>query len=111
MTAGQQAENQEMNKFQFLSYAQEVIFEAGCLAQLGQAVEHFGLQRLMLITSRSIRQAGHVKTVEAALGNRFVAVFDEVDPHVQDVQVEEVLALATETKVDGLIGMGGGSPI
>jgi alcohol dehydrogenase class IV len=100
-----------MNKFRFLSYAQEVIFEVGALAQLGQAVEHFGLERLMLITSRSIQAAGHAKTVETALGNRFVAVFDHVDPHVQDVQVDEVLSLAVETKVDGFIGLGGGSPI
>lgn len=100
-----------MDKFRYLSYAQEVIFQAGSLAQLGQAVERFGLQRLMLITSRSVRENGHVKAVEKILGNRFVAVFDEVRPHVQDVQVDEVLRLALETRVDGLIGMGGGSPL
>jgi len=100
-----------MEKFQLLFYAQEVVFEAGALAKLGEAVERFGLQRLMLIASPSIRAAGHVQTVEAALGNRFVAVFDETRQHVQDVQVDEVLRLATETKVDGLIGLGGGSPI
>jgi alcohol dehydrogenase len=100
-----------MDKFSFLSFAQEVIFEAGALTQLGQAVERFGLERLLLITSRSVQAAGHGKTVEAALGNRFVAVFDQVDQHVQDTQVDEVLSLAAETQVDGLIGLGGGSPI
>ena len=100
-----------MDKFSFLSFAQEVIFEAGALTQLGQAVERFGLERLLLITSRSVQAAGHGKTVEAALGNRFVAVFDQVDQHVQDTQVDEVLSLAAENKVDGLIGLGGGSPI
>lgn len=100
-----------MEKFHLLSYAQEIVFEAGSLARVGEAVEHFGLERLLLITSPSIRAGGHIRTIEAALGNHLVAVFDHVEQHVQDTQVDEVLALAAETKVDGLIGLGGGSPI
>ena len=100
-----------MDQFRYLSYAQEVIFQTGSLALLGQAVERFGWQRLLLCTSRSVRAAGHVEIVAAALGSRLVAVYDEVRPHVQDVQLEEALALAEANKTDAVIGMGGGSPI
>ena len=100
-----------MDEFHYNSYAQEVIFGAGSLKQLREAVEHFGRQRFMLCTNHSMRVAGYVASVETILGERLVAVFDQVHPHVQDVQVKELLAIADEKNVDAFIGMGGGSPI
>ncbi len=100
-----------MDRYRYVSNAQEVIFSPGSLGHLGQAVERFGWQRLLLLTGRSLKAAGHVKSVQAALGRKLVAVFDQVQPHVQDVQVEEIQALAAGKKVDAVIGLGGGSPI
>jgi alcohol dehydrogenase class IV len=97
--------------YRYVSHAQEVIFGSGSLARLSQAVDGFGWRRLMLCTSRSVRAGGHVASVEAALGDRLVATFDRVQPHVQDVQVAEALALAGQAEVDALIGLGGGSAI
>jgi alcohol dehydrogenase class IV len=100
-----------MDKFHYVSYAQEVIFGVGSLARLSEVIERFGWQRLMLCTNHSMRTGGQAVSVEAALGNCLVAVFDQVKPHVQDVQVDEVLVYALEKEVDAVIGMGGGSPI
>jgi maleylacetate reductase len=100
-----------MEEFRYVSYAQEVIFASGALAQLGEAVERFGWKRLILCTSRSMKANGSVSAIQTALGERLVAQFDYVKPHVQDVQVEEAFALAKEHNVDAVIGMGGGSPI
>jgi alcohol dehydrogenase class IV len=100
-----------MNEFRYTSYAQEIIFGPGSLERLGEAVERFGWQRLMLCTSHSVRATGHVAEIKSILGIRLVADFDQVQPHVQDTQVEKVLSLATKKKVDAIIGMGGGSPI
>lgn len=100
-----------MDEFRYVSYAQEVIFASNSLARLGEAVERFGWRRLMLCTSRSARANGQVDKVVSILGDRLVAVFDHVQPHVQDMQVDETLALANKNKVDAVIGMGGGSPI
>jgi len=100
-----------MDKFHYTSYAQEVIFGAGSLKQLSEAVERFGYQRFMLCTNHSMRVAGHVDSVETILGERLVAVFDQVHPHVQDIQVNELFAIADEKNADAFIGMGGGSPI
>ena len=58
-----------------------------------------------------MKAAGFVAVLQTALGEKLVAQFDCVNPHVQDVQVDEVLALAAEHNVDAVIGMGGGSPI
>src|SRR5687768_8603867 len=100
-----------MHEFHYNSYAQEIIFGAGSLSHLSESVDHFGCQRFMLCANHSIRAGGHLTSIEKILGDRLVAVFDQVQPHVQDVQVDEILALAIERKVDAIIGMGGGSPI
>lgn len=101
----------KMDEFHYHSFAQEVIFGAGSLKQLGEAIERFGYRKFMLCTNHSMRVAGHVDSVEAILGERLAAVFDQIHPHVQDVQVNEILAIAIEKNADALIGLGGGSPI
>ena len=100
-----------MDRFRYVSYPQEVIFGAGSLSQLSEAVEALGCRRLLLCTSHSIRSGGSLTRIETTLGDRLVAVFDRVLPHVQDDQVGEILALAAGKDVDAVIGMGGGSPI
>ena len=100
-----------IHNFRYASYAQEIIFGAGSLTQLNESLERFGCQRFMLCTNHSMRANDRISSIEDVLGERLVAVFDHVDPHVQDVQVDEVLALAIEQNVEAMIGMGGGSPI
>ena len=100
-----------MNEFRFTSYAQEVIFGAGSLAQLEDAVDRFHLRRLMLCTTGSLRRSGQIKLIEKSLGSRVVAIYEHVQPHVPDFQVSEALEIASENEIDALIGMGGGSPI
>jgi maleylacetate reductase len=100
-----------MDQFHYISYAQEIIFEAGSLAHLNDAVDRFGWRRLLLCTTRSLRRDGSVDSLKLTLGERLVALFEQVQPHVQDFQVEEVLQIAIEQDVDAVVGMGGGSPI
>jgi maleylacetate reductase len=100
-----------VNGFSYVSYAQEVIFGPGSLAILSGAVDRMGAHRLLLCTSHSMRQAGVVDVISATLGNRLVAVKDNILPHVQDVQFEEVLSLADTNQVEAVIGLGGGSPL
>jgi maleylacetate reductase len=102
---------QHMTEFHYISYAQEIIFGAGSLARLSEAVDGFHWRRLMLCASNSAWRSGHVSSLEAALDNRLVAIYDRVQPHVPDFQVAEAAALAAERQVDAVIGLGGGSPI
>jgi maleylacetate reductase len=100
-----------MEKFRYVSYAQEVIFCPGSLAQAGEAVERFGWRKLMVCSNRSMQSNGYLDSIKSILGECLVAVFDRVQPHVQDVQVHKALELSKEKNVDAVIGMGGGSPI
>jgi alcohol dehydrogenase class IV len=105
------SELRPVNDFSYVSYAQEVIFAPGALAKLGEAVDRMGVNRLMLCASRSMQRGGFVGAIQATLGNRLVIVRDDVFPHVQDVQFDEMLGDALVSEVDAVIGLGGGSPI
>jgi len=100
-----------MSEFHYTAYAQEIIFGAGALARLGQAADHFGWQRLMLCASPSLRSGGYVARLEAALGQRLVALYERTQSHVLDFQLAEALEFAAQAGVEAVIGLGGGSPI
>jgi len=97
--------------FNYVSYAQDVIFAPGALSRLRESLARFGWQRLMLCTSHSMRAEGQLNKIASILGEGLVAIFDQIRPHVQDVQARDALALALEKDVDAILGMGGGSPI
>ena len=98
-------------EFRYTAYAQEIIFGPGSLAQLEQAVTVSGWQRLMICTTTSQRRNGTLAKIEQALGERLVAISGEVSPHVQAVEVADALKEAEHSRVDAVIGLGGGSPI
>ena len=100
-----------MNTFRYISYAQEIIFGAGSLTHLSEAIDRFHWHRLMLCSTGSLRRDGTIAALERALGDRLVAIYDHVQPHVPDFQVAEAAAIAHENEIDAVIGLGGGSPI
>jgi maleylacetate reductase len=100
-----------MNTFHYTSYAQEIIFGSGSLTRLSEAVDRFRWHRLMLCSTGSLRRDGTIAALEQALGDRLVAIYDHVQPHVPDFQVAEAAAIAHENEIDAVIGLGGGSPI
>jgi maleylacetate reductase len=100
-----------MDTFHYVSYAQEIIFAPSSLTQVGEAAERSGWRKLLLCANRTMQSNGTLDAIKSTLGKRLVAVFDHVQPHVQDVQVQEALAIAKENNIDAVIGLGGGSPI
>jgi len=100
-----------MNSFSYTLPAQEILFGAGVLAQLGSAVDRFGWQRIILCTSPSLRPNGYVTPIEAVLGERLVATYERTQAHVLDYQLAEALEIAIAHNVDAVIGLGGGSTI
>jgi maleylacetate reductase len=97
--------------FNYVSYPQEVIFAPGALARLRNTLDKRGWQRVMLCTSHSMQAGGQVSQVESTLGEKLVAIFNHVQPHVQDIQVDEAIVLARRQSIDAVMGLGGGSPI
>ena len=100
-----------MHEFRYTSYAGEIIFGQGSIARLGEAVDRFAWQRLMLCSTGSLRRNGSMALVEKVLGERLVVTYEHVQPHVPDFQVAEAVNFALEHEADAIIGLGGGSPI
>lgn len=99
------------DEFRYTSYAQEVIFGPGSLAQVGESIERFGWRRLLLCSSSSLRRNGSIAALESALGDRLLAIYERTQSHIPQFQVAEALELAEQYEVDAVIGMGGGSPL
>jgi alcohol dehydrogenase class IV len=100
-----------MQKFEFTSPAQQIIFGAGSLDRLNEFVTQFRWERLLLCASASSHRNGNIARIKKILKAHLVAVYDQVQSHVPDVQVSQVRTLAHENKIDAVIGLGGGSPI
>jgi maleylacetate reductase len=100
-----------MRAFEYTFYPRDVIFGAGSVDRLGEALDRFGWRRALLCASGSARRAGQVDRIASILGGRLVATFDGVAPHVPVAQVSEAQSLADEFRPNVVIGLGGGSPI
>src|SRR5712692_211930 len=100
-----------MDEFRYSSYAQEIIFGPGSVNRLREAVDRFHWDRLLLCSTGSQRRGGHIASIESALDDRLVAIYEHVQPHIPDFQIAEVLELADQNEIDAVIGLGGGSPI
>ena len=100
-----------MEEFAYSFRDQDVVFGSGAVARLGELTERYGWRRLLLCVSEHARSRGHVAPVEHTLANRLAATYERVQPHVQDVQVEEARQAAQRYQADAVIGLGGGSAI
>src|SRR5690606_41630018 len=63
----------------------KVVFAPGALKRLA---EHVDFERVALVTSPGFARRGLVATIEAALGERLVAVVDDVAPNPALTHVE-----------------------
>jgi alcohol dehydrogenase class IV len=100
-----------MDAFRYITHAQEVVFSPGSVRRLGELSERFGWRRVLLCTTAHSRPRGHLAAVEEALGHRLAATYEDVQPHVPESQVRQAAAIATEHRIDAVIGLGGGSAI
>ena len=86
-----------------------VVFGAGTLDQVAGEVELLGVQRVLLVATRSARDAADV--VEVELGDRFAGRIDGVAQHVPTEVAEAARDKAREISADGIVAIGGGSAI
>jgi maleylacetate reductase len=77
---------------------------------VGAEAEALG-QRVLLVCTPSLRGSKHADQIRSALGPRLVGEFSGVQPHVPREAVEAARALATETRAEVIVAIGGGSAI
>jgi alcohol dehydrogenase len=84
----------------------------GALASLPDELDRLGVQRAMIVTSPTV--GGHELVgarVRSLLGDRCVAVFDGVQPHVPYGCLQPGLDLLHEHRPDVLVSLGAGSTV
>ncbi|CAN5503636.1 iron-containing alcohol dehydrogenase [soil metagenome] len=88
-----------------------VIFGAGAVGRLGALVAEHVTGKILVVTDPGIRDSGHLSRVRASLeqAGLAVAVFDAVRENPTTLDVDHCLEVARAEKVDGLVGLGGGS--
>lgn len=89
----------------------QVVFGAGCFAQLGQLTRELSKGRVLLVTDPGLREAGHSEAGIANLESAglSVAVFDDVAPNPTTDDVDRCVAFARDQQIDTIVGLGGGS--
>src|SRR3990167_7376546 len=89
-----------------------VIFGAGSLSELPQAVERLGVKRAFIITGRTLAtKTEWISRVQGLLGGRCAGVYGEASQHVPKRTILDAAAQARDAQADGLVSVGGGSPI
>lgn len=87
-----------------------VVFGSGTVGRLGELTSELG-KRVLLVTDRGLREAGHEERAIRALRSAglSVTVFDDVHPNPTTDDVERGLKLARDVDTDVIVGLGGGS--
>jgi len=85
----------------------------GVSGAAGEEARELGATRVLIVTDRGVRDAGLVEGVVASLRKVGLdcEIFDEVESNPTTVTVERALAQLRGTDADGVVAIGGGSPM
>lgn len=88
-----------------------VAFGADAVDTTGEVAKELGLQKVLVVTDVNVEKMGHAKKVLDSLSAAAVdfVVFNECEMDAPDYIVQKGADLAKAQKVDGVIGIGGGS--
>jgi alcohol dehydrogenase class IV len=89
-----------------------VSFGPGMVQRVGEDLDRLGGRRVFVVTNRSIASnPALISRIELILGDRLVARFSAVRPHVPASDVFAAVEAARQCRADLLISFGGGSAI
>ena len=90
-----------------ISYLTDVWFGSGVVRDLPEVLTRFNIRRPLLVTDRGVVATGIVERVKLADSVRFDAVESNPDESSVDAGAERYRS----EKCDGVVALGGGSPI
>ena len=89
----------------------KIVCETGGAARLGAAAAALGMRHALLVTDAGLVAAGILGPVEAGFAEAGVALtlFTDVLADPPEAVVDQAVAFAAAARIDGVIGLGGGS--
>ncbi|ESR26620.1 iron-containing alcohol dehydrogenase [Lutibaculum baratangense] len=94
-----------------IQYLTTIRFEFGATAAIADDVRELKLRRPLVVTDAGVAAAGIAAQVAAATGLRDLPTFTGTPANPTEEAVELALATYREERCDGLVAIGGGSPI
>lgn len=94
-----------------INYVTRVQLGFGILETLQSELTLAGIKKPILVTDKGVRQLGMIDTILQHLDNKDIAVFDETPGNPTEFAVRDAVALFKKVGADGIIALGGGSPI
>jgi alcohol dehydrogenase class IV len=94
-----------------IQYLTHIEFDTGAVHQLPQALQALGVRRPMLVTDPGVVRAGILARILALLPSPPADVFDQTPANPTEAAVELATARYRAGGCDGLVAIGGGSPI
>lgn len=89
----------------------DIHFGFGAISKVGEAARRFGFNGL-IVCGKSAKRYGYLDKVISNLvinNIRDIIIYDEIEPNPTDISINKGARIASENKVDFIIGLGGGS--
>ncbi len=93
------------------TFPNRIVFGPGARARLPEERNRLGIERPLIVTDRGLEESGIVADILGTLGLTHPVVYRDVQANPTEADVLAGLALYRKAGCDGLIGLGGGSPI
>lgn len=94
-----------------IQYLSRILFDFGAVSELANEIERLGLKRPLLITDRGVAEVGILERVLDAAKAHVPVVFDGTTENPNEASLNACMKLWKEHRCDGVIAVGGGSPI
>lgn len=94
-----------------ISYLTNIKFGFGAIAELPAALAAVGIRRPFIATDKGVVAAGLVDRVRAAMGVVPAATFTDTPPNPTEGAIRAALDRFRGSRSDGIVAIGGGSPI
>lgn len=94
-----------------IQYLSRIQFDFGAIALLSEELDALGLKRPLLITDKGIEASGILERVLDAAKPHQPVIYTGTTENPTEGSLKECLALWNEHGCDGLVALGGGSPI
>lgn len=98
-----------MSTFEYVANSPQVIFGKGTLAQIPSLVEKLSIKSVMILSTPE--QTDIAQRVAEILGTAAVSTFSGATMHTPTHVTESALSQAKESRVEGIVSVGGGSTI
>jgi 4-hydroxybutyrate dehydrogenase len=94
-----------------IHYITHIEFDFGAVATVRAHAERLHMKKPLIVTDAGVRAAGLLAKLQAALGDWPHAVFDQTPSNPTEAAVDAAADTWKRERCDGLIALGGGSPI